>query len=610
MARGGVWLVGGQGSLASTVVLGARAIACRLAAGGGLVTELPELARLPLAGLGDLAFGGWDIAPGGLVGHARALASDDAAVAESLVVRLEDDLEAVEARMRPGFADGGGPANRPRRLRAFVPRSESLAAAVERLGDDLDRFRSEQKLDTVIVVNVASTEPPIELTREHRRLDRLKRLIQRDRGALVTPSMVYAYAALERGFPYVNFTPSSALAARALQELGLKHHVPSYGSDGKTGETLVKAVLAPLFRYRNLEVLSWKGFSILGGRRPGARRSAPQAVEGAEQGRRPRRAARLRAPFPGGDRVRVVPRQLEDRVGLHPFPRLSRHEDERALHLAGLRLDPGRAAGAGSGEARRVRPAERRGRAHGPPGVLLQRPARGDRAVVRRAVPVADRLRRALYEERPPHQEREEAATGAVRPQRWPILEAGDRAAVGRVLGRGVLSGAGAPEMRALEAEFAAAGGARFCLATNSGTAALHLALAAMGLGPGDEVIVPALSFIATAQAVLHQGAVPVFADADPVTYNLDPADAARRVTPPTRAIVPVHLHGLPADMDAVNALAGRHGLTVIEDAAQAHGAVYKGALQEIGWVRDPLGLCSDRAKGGSEGCAKWRSTG
>jgi dTDP-4-amino-4,6-dideoxygalactose transaminase len=164
-----------------------------------------------------------------------------------------------------------------------------------------------------------------------------------------------------------------------------------------------------------------------------------------------------------------------------------------------------------------------------------------------------------------------------VKPLRWPILNDEDRAAVARVLDRGVLSGAGAPEMRALEAEFAATVGARFCLATNSGTAALHLALAAMGLGPGDEVIVPALSFIATAQAVLHQGAVPVFADVDPATYNLDPADAARRVTPRTRALVPVHLHGLPADMDAVNALARRHGFTVIEDAAQAHGALYKG---------------------------------
>src|SRR2546428_163526 len=161
--------------------------------------------------------------------------------------------------------------------------------------------------------------------------------------------------------------------------------------------------------------------------------------------------------------------------------------------------------------------------------------------------------------------------------RRWPILTQDDRAAVARVLDRGVLSGAGAPEMRGLEAEFAAAIGARFCLATNSGTAALHIALAAAGIGAGDEVIVPALSFIATAQAVLHQGATPVFSDIDLVTYNLDPADAARRVTPRPRAIVPVHLHGLPADMDAINTLAQRAGLTVIEDAAQAHGALYRG---------------------------------
>src|SRR5437879_6576061 len=171
----------------------------------------------------------------------------------------------------------------------------------------------------------------------------------------------------------------------------------------------------------------------------------------------------------------------------------------------------------------------------------------------------------------------EEAATATVTPQRWAILTDADRQAVAQVLDRGVLSGAGAPEMKALEAEFAAMVGARFCLATNSGTSALHVALAAAGVGPGDEVIVPALSFIATAQAVLHQGATPVFADVDPVTYNIDPIDAARLVTSRTRTIVPVHLHGLPADMDAIEALARRHQLTVIEDAAQAHGALYKG---------------------------------
>jgi dTDP-4-amino-4,6-dideoxygalactose transaminase len=161
--------------------------------------------------------------------------------------------------------------------------------------------------------------------------------------------------------------------------------------------------------------------------------------------------------------------------------------------------------------------------------------------------------------------------------QRWPMITAADRDAVSRVLDRGVLSGAAAPEMRALESEFAATLGGGFCLATNSGTAALHIALGAIGLRPGDEVIVPALSFIATAQAVLHEGAVPVFADVDPVTYNIDPVDAAMRVTPRTRAIVPVHLHGLPAEMDAINALAARTGATVIEDAAQAHGAMYHG---------------------------------
>src|SRR3989442_6664750 len=265
MAKVGVWLAGAQGSLASAVVLGARAIARKLAADGGLVTELPELAALPFVPLADLAFGGWDIAPTGLVARARELAADDGAVAESLVTGLEADLKSVEMRIRPGFVLDGALATRPRETRAFLPRGESLAVAVERLGDDLDRVGREERLDTVVIVNVASTEPPTELTSDHARLDRFRRVIQRDRRALVTPSMVYAYAALERGFPYVNFTPSVGVAVPALQELALKHNVPICGSDGKTGETLVKTVLAPMFRARNLEGLSWGGFNIPGG---------------------------------------------------------------------------------------------------------------------------------------------------------------------------------------------------------------------------------------------------------------------------------------------------------------------------------------------------------
>src|SRR3989442_11355044 len=127
MAKVGVWLAGAQGSLASAVVLGARAIARKLAADGGLVTELPELAALPFVPLADLAFGGWDIAPTGLVARARELAADDGAVAESLVTRLDADLKSVEMRIRPGFALGGGPATRRRGALGVLPPGEAPA---------------------------------------------------------------------------------------------------------------------------------------------------------------------------------------------------------------------------------------------------------------------------------------------------------------------------------------------------------------------------------------------------------------------------------------------------------------------------------------------------
>ena len=261
----GVWLVGAQGSLASTVVVGARAIARGLAGRTALVTELPELAALPLADFDQMVFGGWDVAPTGLLARARGMANDDRALPAGLVDALASELREVEARVRPGVVEGGGPATRALARSAFVGRRAPLAKVVERLGDDLDTFRRTHGLDTVVVVNLASTEPPIELGGEHQRLESFRRLLQQNRTTRVTASMLYAYAALERGCAYVNFTPSLGIVPPALQELGLKQHVPFYGSDGKTGETLMKTVLAPLFRYRNLEVLSWEGFNILGG---------------------------------------------------------------------------------------------------------------------------------------------------------------------------------------------------------------------------------------------------------------------------------------------------------------------------------------------------------
>lgn len=164
---------------------------------------------------------------------------------------------------------------------------------------------------------------------------------------------------------------------------------------------------------------------------------------------------------------------------------------------------------------------------------------------------------------------------GAHRP--WPQIDASDRAAVARVLDGGELWGPNAPEVTALAEEWAAYVERRHCVVVNSGTAALHCALAAAGVGSGDEVVVPAFGFAATPMAVVHQGATPVFCDIDPALHALDPRKAEALVGPRTKAIVPVHAHGLPADMDELARLARRHGLALIEDAAQAHGARYRG---------------------------------
>ncbi|TVR50770.1 MAG: DegT/DnrJ/EryC1/StrS family aminotransferase [Puniceicoccaceae bacterium] len=140
-------------------------------------------------------------------------------------------------------------------------------------------------------------------------------------------------------------------------------------------------------------------------------------------------------------------------------------------------------------------------------------------------------------------------------------------------------------EVEAFEAEFAAAMGAGAAVGVSNGTTALQLAANALGIGPGDEVIVPAFSFIASAWTASHAGARPVFADIDPATFGLDPEAAARAVTPKTRAIVVVHLFGQPVEMAPLLDLAKRHDLRVIEDCAQAHGARWRG---------HPVGLVGD----------------
>ncbi|AYO82000.1 DegT/DnrJ/EryC1/StrS family aminotransferase [Methylobacterium brachiatum] len=156
-----------------------------------------------------------------------------------------------------------------------------------------------------------------------------------------------------------------------------------------------------------------------------------------------------------------------------------------------------------------------------------------------------------------------------------PSLAGNERAYVLECLDSTWISSSGR-YIEAFEAAFARFCGVSHAVAVNNGTAALHLALTALGIGPGDEVIVPDLTYIASVNAVTYCGAKPIFVDCVPLTLNLDPSLVAARITPRTKAIIPVHLYGHPVDMDPILDLAARHGLIVVEDAAEAHGATYR----------------------------------
>jgi dTDP-4-amino-4,6-dideoxygalactose transaminase len=177
----------------------------------------------------------------------------------------------------------------------------------------------------------------------------------------------------------------------------------------------------------------------------------------------------------------------------------------------------------------------------------------------------------------------------------WPIITDDERAAVSRVLDRGVLSGPFAPEATALEREFAHFVGARYCLLAHCGTSALAMALGAAGVRAGDEVIVPAYSFVATPLAVLQVGAVPVFVDVETSTGCVDPSAIDAAITPHTRAVMPVHMHGCAADMKAILDCARARGLIVVEDAAQAHGAACDG--RPVGALGDAGGFSLQSSK-------------
>ncbi|HYW78198.1 MAG TPA: inositol-3-phosphate synthase [Thermoguttaceae bacterium] len=261
--RIGIWLVGAKGGVATTSIVGLIALKKGLIDTAGLVSQLPQFQNLALTDWKNFVVSGHEIRDVSLVEAAERLADDNRAIDPKLVAKCRSELQKIDQRIRPGTLHKVG-----KTIAALaakdIPREESPRQAIDRLQQDLVDFVESEKLQHVIVVNVASTEPAVDTAAIPESWDALKPLLEKPRKCPLPASSLYAIAALELGHSYVNFTPSLGSAPAAIDELARLRATRHAGCDGKTGETLMKSVLAPMFARRNMPVMSWVGHNIFG----------------------------------------------------------------------------------------------------------------------------------------------------------------------------------------------------------------------------------------------------------------------------------------------------------------------------------------------------------
>jgi myo-inositol-1-phosphate synthase len=256
----GVYLIGALGSIASMVVAGALALKKKLAPPTGMVTCSHIFDGVDLIEPAEIVFGGCDIRT---EANSRDIFEKMVPVAPGILMEIKAELEEFHHGIDIGCAKNCGEAieNLVYPLNA---KEKNLEQEVEEMRDSLRTFRRKQRLDEVIVVNLASTEPPLELDASHSEVASLKKLIAGNETEKLRASTLYSCAAILEGCAYINFTPSNGALPPAVLQLAAEKGVPVMGNDGKTGETLVKSALAPMFAWRNLEIMSWEGFNILG----------------------------------------------------------------------------------------------------------------------------------------------------------------------------------------------------------------------------------------------------------------------------------------------------------------------------------------------------------
>lgn len=260
----GIWLIGAFGNVATCVITGVEALKRGLISKTGLVTELEEFKGLDLIHFDDIIFGGHEVRSGNLYKSALEFQESNGVIQPKILEKLRKPLLKISKQVKPGIS-----LNCSKSVEQFSERSKkdklSLMGIVKILKDDFQKFKKKNRLDTVVVVNLASVEPFSKFP-ETILLPELQRIIEKNKKEKIPASILYAYSALDAGFPFINFTSSIGSSLSALDELARLKKVPHMGKDGKTGETLVKTALAPMFLARHFKVLSWEGHNILGNR--------------------------------------------------------------------------------------------------------------------------------------------------------------------------------------------------------------------------------------------------------------------------------------------------------------------------------------------------------
>jgi myo-inositol-1-phosphate synthase len=264
--RVGLWLIGAFGGVGTTTAVGLAALARGVAAPVGMVTALAQFKKQEWDDFGSFVVGGHDIRKGSFNATAMELHRRAGVFSDELVAACGPDLTTWTANVRPGVIYRPNEAIAQLADRKDVRSAADPIKAIHQIQQDFRQFESDHNLDQLVVVNCASTEPPFPLTEDHQTMAGLEAILDRPNPAPLPTSSLYAYAALDAAFPYVNLTPSLGSSVPAIDELARLRNTPYAGQDAKTGETLLKSVLAPMFAKRNLKVLSWVGHNILGNR--------------------------------------------------------------------------------------------------------------------------------------------------------------------------------------------------------------------------------------------------------------------------------------------------------------------------------------------------------